>query len=84
MTGNVTRFFGRTVSSEAFDAKLGQGVCFAGSMVMLVASLWKLTQLELSEAQFFFGMLLSLCVPLLLIIVGMVLPSAVAASKHPD
>jgi len=78
----MTVFFGRTVSSEAFDTKLGQGVCFAGSMVMLVASLWKLTQLELSEAQFFFGMLLSLCVPLLLVIVGLVLPGAIAASKQ--
>ena len=78
----MTGFFGRTVSSEAFDAKLGQGVSFAGSMVMLVASLWKLTQLELSEAQFFFGMLLSLCVPLLLVIVGLVLPGAIAASKQ--
>lgn len=82
MNNTMTRFFGRTVSSDAFDIKLGQGVCFVGCMVMLAVSMWKLTQLELSEAEFFFGMLLSLCVPLLLVIVGLVLPSAVAASKQ--
>ena len=72
---------GRAVSSEAFDVKLGQGVCFVGGVVVLAVSLWKLTRLELSEVQFFGGMLLSLCVPLLLLIVGMVLPGAVAGSK---
>jgi len=74
-------FLRRTVSSEAFDVKLGQGVCFVGSVVVGVASWWKLLRLELSEPELFLGLLLSLCVPLLLIIVGMVLPGAVATSK---
>jgi hypothetical protein len=82
MNNTMTRFFGRTVSSDAFDIKLGQSVCFVGSVVMLAVSMWELTQLELSEADFFFGMLLSLCVPLLLVIVGLVLPSAVVATKQ--
>jgi hypothetical protein len=47
---------------------------------MVVVSLWKLTRLDLSEAQFFFGVLLSLCVPLLLVIVGLVLP--IATTPH--
>ncbi len=82
MNNIMTRFFGRTVSSDAFDIKLGQSVCFVGSVVMLAVSMWELTQLELSEAELFFGMLLSLCVPLLLVIAGLVLPSAVVATKQ--
>jgi len=51
---------------------------------MLVVSMWKLTRLDLSEAQFFFGLLLSLCVPLLLFIAGMVLPiSTTPWKQHP-
>jgi uncharacterized membrane protein YiaA len=59
-------------------------VCFVAGVVVLVVSMWKLTQLDLSEAQFLFGVLLSLCVPLLLVIVGLLLPIARTASKqHP-
>lgn len=83
MSGTMARFFGHTISSEAFDTKLGQVVCFVAAVVLLAVSMWKLTQLDLNgEAQFFFGLLLSLCVPLLLVIVGLVLPMGAAAWKH--
>jgi len=84
MKDTITRFFGRTISSDAFDRRLGQVFCFVAGALMLVVSMWKLTRLDLSEAQFFFGLLLSLCVPLLLVIVGLVLPIATTAWKqHP-
>ena len=72
----MTGFFGRTISSDDFDMNLGQGVCYVASIVVLAVSFWKLTQLDLSEAQLFFGLLLSFCTPLLLIIIGLLLPSA--------
>jgi hypothetical protein len=78
----ITRFFGHAVSSDAFDVKLGQGVCFVAAVIVCFVSMWKLTQVDLSEAQFYFGLLLSLCVPLLLVIVGLVLPMAIAARKQ--
>ena len=74
MNDMPTRFFTRTVSGAAFDARLGRGVCFVGSAILGLVSWWKLTRLDLSEAQFYLGLLLSLCVPLLLSIVGLVLP----------
>jgi uncharacterized membrane protein len=84
MKDTITRFFGHTISSDAFDRRLGQVVCFVAGVLMLVVSMWKLTRLDLSEAQFFFGLLLSLCVPLLLVIVGLVLPIVTTAWKqHP-
>jgi hypothetical protein len=74
----------RTISSDAFDRRLGRVFCFVASGLLLMVSMWKLTRLDLNEAQFFFGLLLSLCVPLLLVIVGLVLPIAATAWKqHP-
>ena len=81
MTSTLIRFFGRTISSDAFDQKLGAAVCWLASVVVLFVSWWKLAQLNLSEAQLFFGMLLSLCPPLLLVIVGLVLPTGMRAWK---
>jgi uncharacterized membrane protein YiaA len=84
MKDTITRFLGHKITSDALDVRLGQAVCFVGGVVMLAVSMWKLTRLDLSEAQFFFGVLLSLCVPLLLVIVGLVLPIATTAWKqHP-
>ncbi len=82
MPGTVSRFLGRTVSSDAFDLKLGQFVCFTASVVLLFTSWWKLTTLDLGESQLFFGLLLSICPPLLLVIIGLLLPGALGA-RHP-
>jgi len=82
MNGPIAQFFGHTVSNDAFDTKLGQGVCFLASLVILLVSLWELARLNLTEAQLFFGLLLSLSVPLLLLVVGLILPLARAASRR--
>ena len=78
----ITLYSGHKITRNALDIRLGQAVCFVGGLLMLAVSMRKLTHLELSEAQFFFGVLLSLCVPLLLFIVGMLLPVAITAWKQ--
>lgn len=75
MTNPSTPFFNRTVSSAAFDLKLAQGICFVGSVVVLGSSWWTLWRLELTEVQLLFGVQLSLVAPLLLVIIGLLLPS---------
>lgn len=67
------KLFGRKVTQSTLDTRLAQGACFAAALLVLVMSFWKLTQLELDEAQLFFGVLLSLTVPLLFIILGVLL-----------
>src|SRR5450759_479476 len=42
MNDTAIRFFGRTISSNAFDMKLGQAVCYVASVVLLFTSWWKL------------------------------------------
>ncbi len=66
--------FTTKLTSDTFDAKLGQFSCFTTSAVILLLSFWKLAQLELSEAQLFFGILLASCVSLLFIVIGLLLP----------
>lgn len=82
MNATFARYVSQTISSEAFDTKLGQAVCFVAAGVSLIASWWKVTQLDLTEAQLFFGVLLSLCVPLLLVVVGLLLPLARTTSEE--
>jgi hypothetical protein len=84
MKDTITRFFTHKITGDAFDMRLGQVVCFVAGFVALVVSMRKLTRLDLSEAQFFFGLQLSFCVPLLLFIAGLVLPVATSPGKqHP-
>lgn len=82
MTNAPIRFFSQTISSNAFDMKLGQAVCYVASVMVLAVSWWKISRLELSEAQLFFGLLLSFCTPLLLVIIGLLLPGATNAWKQ--
>jgi hypothetical protein len=52
--------------------------CIVVGVGILAASFWELVRLDLTEAQFFFGVLLSLCAPLLFIVLGLLLPLAMA------
>ena len=81
MKDMATQFLGHKITSDTFDMKLAQVACFVVGLLVLVLSFWKLTRLDLSEAQLFFGVLLSLCAPLLFIIVGLLLPVATAHRK---
>ena len=59
-------------------AKFVQILCFAVSIFVLTLSLWKLACLDLTEAQLFFGVLLSSIMPILLIVLGILMPLAIA------
>ncbi len=59
-------------------AKFVQILCFAVSILVLTLSLWKLARLDLTEAQLFFGVLLSSLMPLLFIVLGILMPLAIA------
>lgn len=61
--------------------RLGQGACFVAGVLVGALSFWKLTRLDLTEAQLFFGVLLSFVTPLLFIIIGLQLPAWRAVKK---
>ncbi len=81
MKSTIIGLFGDKITSDSFDAKLAQAASFFAGVLVLALSFWKLTRLDLSEAQLFFGVLLSLCPPLLLMVVGLLLPVATAHRK---
>lgn len=78
---NAIHFLCHKVTTDTFDAKLAQVACFVVGALVLMLSFWKLLRLELSEAQLFFGVLLSLCAPLLFVVVGLLLPVTIGANK---
>jgi hypothetical protein len=69
------------VTNDAFDMRFAQVACFIAGQLVLALSLWKLTRLELTEAQLFFGILLSFAMPLLFIVIGLLLPLSRATKK---
>ena len=64
MKNTSLRMLCRKLTSDRFDANIARGTCFSVAGLVLVLSFWKITQLDLSEAQLYFGLLLTLCMPL--------------------
>ena len=78
MKQQLARVMNRPIVADATMAKLVQILSFAAAISVLTLSLWKLTRLDLTEAQLFFGVLLSVITPLLLVILGCLIPLAIA------
>ena len=76
MNHSITQFLGRKLSNDEFDLKLARVTCFGAGALVLVFSMWEVLRLDLTEVQVFFGVLLSLVVPLLCMIMGLLLPIA--------
>lgn len=72
----ILQWLRRPLSSQAFDVKAGQIVCWLVSPLVLVLGVFKLCRLPLNETQLFFGILLVLAVALLGVLLGLVLPLA--------
>ena len=65
------RTLGRKISSDRFDAGMGQLACWAASILVLGLGFLKLASLPLTETELFFGLLLVLAVGLLCVNLGM-------------
>ncbi len=77
MKHQIAQILNRKIVADDTAAKVVQILCFAVSIFVLALSLWKLSRLELTEAQVFFGVLLSGITPMLMIILGLLLPIAI-------
>ena len=67
------RLLGTKISSETSDLRFGQIVCIATALLVLGIGLWKLTSLDVSEAEMLIGLLLILCISVLFVILGQLL-----------
>jgi uncharacterized membrane protein len=60
----------RRLSTDRFDNRLAQIVCYVVAIGILILGILKLCRLGLDEAHLFFGLLLVLCLSVLCIIAG--------------
>jgi hypothetical protein len=67
----IVRALGRKLSSDRFDAGMGQISCWGVSILVLVLGLLKLAALPLTETELFFGLMLVFAVALLAWNLGM-------------
>ena len=68
------QYFQRKLTSDKLDAKVGQMACWFFSVFIMVGGSLKVTTLQLTEPQLFFGILAVSAVALLGIILGVLLP----------
>jgi len=64
----------RRVTSTRFDVKVAQLVLWSIALMIIVGGIYELTHFQLTESQFFFGILLVLAVSLQVIVGGLLLP----------
>ncbi len=82
MKHSFTQVLNLRIVADDTVANLVRIMCFVASVFVMTLSLWKLTRMEgLTEAQLFLGVLLAPITPMLLIIIGLVLPMAIAPKK---
>lgn len=81
MRQHITESLSYKITNDSFDMRLGQVACFVASGIVLAVSFWKLTRLDLTVAQLYCGVLLSLTTPLLFIVIGLLLPMSAATKK---
>jgi hypothetical protein len=74
MMTDMLRLLNRSLTSTSFDAKAAQTACWACSLIVMVTGILKLTRLQLTEAELFFGILLVMAVTILGIIAGLLMP----------
>ena len=79
--GPIARLAKARVTTDFFDARLGQVICFVAAVALLVAAVLKLCRLGLPEGQLIIGLLAAIACSLLLVVVGLLLPISAASRK---
>lgn len=75
MKQQIAKIMGFKITSDSFDLNLIRVAFFFTAIFVMILSLRKLSRLDLTEAELFFGVLLSLITPLLLVILGLIYPA---------
>ena len=78
---NVLQLLQTKLTSEGFDAKTGQIVCWVFSVLILIVGFYRVTQLPLSEPGLLLGLLLVLILAVSGISLGLLLPIAQMAER---
>ncbi|MBM4033516.1 MAG: hypothetical protein FJ291_17275 [Planctomycetes bacterium] len=79
--GPIGRLAKARVTTELFDARLAQVLCFIAAVGIFVAVVLKLCRLRLTEEQLIIGLLAAIACSLLLVVLGLLLPISAALRK---
>jgi Na+(H+)/acetate symporter ActP len=79
--GPVGRLAKARVTTDFFDARLGQMLCFVAAIALFVLAVLKLCRLGLTEGQLIIGLLAAIACSLLLVVLGLLLPISAALRK---
>ena len=71
---HIIQYFTRTFTSTRFDVKAAQVVLWSIALVVMVGGTYKLARFQLTESEFFLGILLVMAVSLQVIVGGLLLP----------
>ena len=71
---HIVQHFKRHFSSTRFDVKAAQLILWCIALIIMVGGIHKLTRFELTESQFFIGILLIMSVTLQIVVGGLLLP----------
>ena len=71
---HIVQHFKRHFTSTRFDVKAAQLILWCIALIIMVGGIHKLTRFDLTESQFFFGILLIMLVTLQIIVGGLLLP----------
>lgn len=79
--GLIARLAKARVTTESFDARVGQVLCFVAAVALFVVAVLKLSRLRLSEGQLIIGLLAAIACTLLLVVLGLLIPISIAVRK---
>ncbi|HUT32365.1 MAG TPA: hypothetical protein VNE39_02705 [Planctomycetota bacterium] len=79
--GPIARLAKARVTTDFFDARLGQLVCFVAAVALFVIAVLKLCRLQLTEGQLVIGLLAAIACSLLLVVLGFLIPISIAVRK---
>ena len=71
---HIVQHLKRHFTSTRFDVKAAQLILWCIALIIMVGGIHELTRFELTESQFFFGVLLIMLVTLQIIVGGLLLP----------
>ena len=79
--GQIPRLAKASVTTDTFDGRLGQMVCFVAAVVLFALAVLKLSRLQLTEGQLVIGLLAAIACSLLLVVLGFLIPISIAVRK---
>ena len=82
--GLLARLGKARVTTDAFDARVGQILCFAAAVAIFAVAVLKLCSMRIEEGLLIVGLLATIACSLLFVVIGLLLPISARARHGSD